>query len=73
MKKYFLFITVITLLFSCKQKGNKESQAVALYDSLYMPAVFTDSNRLDKIKAMVTPMLKRRYRQPHLRFFALHR
>ena len=54
MKKYFLFITVITLLFSCKQKGNKESQAVALYDSLYMPAVFTDSNRLDKIKSAYT-------------------
>ena len=51
MKKYFLFITVIIVSISCKQKDNKESPVISLYDSSYMPAVFADPNRLEKIKA----------------------
>ncbi len=51
MKKYFLFIAVIIVFISCKQKDNKETSVISLYDSSYMPAVFADPNRLEKIKA----------------------
>ncbi len=50
MKKYFLYITIITVIISCRQNNQKESLATLLYDSSYMPAVFTDPNRLQKIK-----------------------
>ena len=50
MRKYFLFIPIITLFISCKQTENKISPATTLYDSSYMPAVFTDTGRLKKIK-----------------------
>ena len=50
MKKYFLFIAVIIVFISCYQAGKKSDQAVSLYNSSYMPAVFADTNRLQKIK-----------------------
>ena len=51
MKKYFLFIALITGFISCKQTNNKLSPVTSLYDSSYMPAVFTDTARLQKIKS----------------------
>ena len=51
MKKYFLFISVITIFISCDQKENKQSPTASLYDSAYMQAVFTDPARVEKIKA----------------------
>ena len=54
MKKYFLFIAVITVFISCKQTNNKATVADSLYDSSYMPAVFTDANRIEKIKAAMS-------------------
>ena len=51
MKKYFLFIVFITVFISCKQPANKAISYSSLYDSSYMPAVFTDTNRVEKIKA----------------------
>ncbi len=50
MRKYFLFIAVISFFISCKQKDNTEIPVASLYESSYMPAVFSDPNRLDKIK-----------------------
>ncbi len=54
MKKYFLFIAVIIVFISCKQKENNESPTTSLYDSSYMPAVFADPNRLEKIKTAMS-------------------
>jgi CubicO group peptidase (beta-lactamase class C family) len=51
MKKYLLFISIIIFFISCTQTENKTSQSTTLYDSSYMPAVFTDTGRLEKIKA----------------------
>ena len=50
MKRHFLFISVISTLISCYQADKKAGPAVPLYDPLYTPAVFTDANRLAKIK-----------------------
>ena len=51
MRKYFLFIAVIVVFISCNQTTKKETSTASFYDSSYMPAVFTDPNRLEKIKA----------------------
>jgi CubicO group peptidase (beta-lactamase class C family) len=51
MKKYFLFIAVITGFVSCKQSANTSDASTVLYDSAYVPAVFADANRVEKIKA----------------------
>lgn len=51
MKKYFLFITVITIFVSCKQSADKSSAAIVLYDSAFVPAAFADTGRVEKIKA----------------------
>ncbi|MEO6252014.1 MAG: serine hydrolase domain-containing protein [Ferruginibacter sp.] len=50
MKKNLLFITLTIVFISCKQTENKQSQATGVYDSSYMPAVFADTGRLEKIK-----------------------
>jgi CubicO group peptidase (beta-lactamase class C family) len=50
MKKYFLFIPLIAVFISCKQTNNKPGPVTSLYDSSYMPAVFTDTGRVEKIK-----------------------
>ena len=50
MKKHFLFITIITVFISCYQTNSKGTASASLYDSSYMPAVFTDPDRLQKIK-----------------------
>jgi CubicO group peptidase (beta-lactamase class C family) len=49
--KYFLvsFLTA-SILFSCKQNKQAEKNTALQYDSLYHPAVFTDANRIEKIK-----------------------
>jgi len=53
MKKYFLFLIVISVLISCDQKDKQAASAGPLYDTSYQPAVFADAGRLDKImKAM---------------------
>jgi len=54
MKKYFLFIGVITVFISCKNEPDKEASATPLFDSSYMPAVFTDTGRIEKIKTTFT-------------------
>ena len=50
MKKYFLFFVFINVCISCKQPANKAVSTDAIYDSSYMPAVFADANRVQKIK-----------------------
>ncbi len=50
MRKYFLFISILSLCISCKQTEKKISPATTLYDSSYMHAFFTDTDRLEKIK-----------------------
>ncbi len=50
MRKLLLFIAIFTVFISCKQKDNTEILAASLYDSSYIPAVFTDANRIKKIK-----------------------
>lgn len=50
MKKYFLFIAVTTVFISCKQSADKTTAPRVLYDSAYVPAVFEDPNRVEKIK-----------------------
>lgn len=54
MKKFFLFFVVFPCFISCKQSANKTDAPVALYESSYMPAVFEDANRLQKIQAAFT-------------------
>ena len=54
MKKYFLFIAVIIVLISCKPSADKSIASTVLYDSAYVPAVFADANRVEKIKAAFT-------------------
>ncbi len=54
MRKYFLFLIVITAFFSCDQKDKKENNATATYDTSYVPAVFSDPTRLEKIKAAMS-------------------
>ena len=50
-RKYFLFFLLTgSLLFSCKQNKQGEQIATVLYDSLYHSAVFTDKERIEKIK-----------------------
>ena len=49
MRNSFLVIALSIALVSCNQK-EKTVTSSTLFDSSYMPAVFTDSNRLDKIK-----------------------
>ncbi len=47
MKKYILFLALTIVIISCKQNNNKESAVASLYDSSYMPAVFSDPNHPD--------------------------
>jgi CubicO group peptidase (beta-lactamase class C family) len=49
MRKYLFIIPAVAALFSCNQ-GNKPAASRVSYDSTHLPAVFTDSNRLEKIK-----------------------
>ncbi len=49
MRKYIFFFAAVTAFASCDQ-NNKTISVSTLYDSSYMPAVFTASNRLEKIK-----------------------
>ena len=49
MRNSLLVIALSIALVSCNQK-EKTVTSSTLFDSSYMPAVFTDSNRLDKIK-----------------------
>ena len=51
MQKFFLVFGIISVFISCKQTADKASQSAVLYDSAYVPAVFTDANRVEKIKA----------------------
>ena len=68
MKKYFLFIAALIVFISCKQKSDKESPAISLYDSSYMPAVFSDPNRMEKIKmafAVIDSLYKKHAEDNH--------
>ena len=51
MKIIILSIAMTTILFSCKQTENKTNVSTVLYDSAYVPAVFEDGQRVEKIKA----------------------
>ncbi len=51
MIKHFLSFAFITVLLSCDQSGKKATTSAALYDSSYMPAIFSDPSRMEKIKA----------------------
>ncbi|HSN61253.1 MAG TPA: serine hydrolase domain-containing protein, partial [Ferruginibacter sp.] len=69
MSKYFLFISFIAVFISCKQAGNNQIPGTGLYDSSYMPAVFTDPSRLEKIKtsfAVIDSMYKKHATDNHI-------
>ncbi len=51
MKIIILSIAMTTILFSCRQTENKINAGAVLYDSAYVPAVFEDGQRVEKIKA----------------------
>ena len=52
MYKFFWLISITGFLFSCRNSPPVEKQ-LALYDSFYKPAVFTDAARLEKIKKAI--------------------
>lgn len=62
MKKYSLFLIVISAFVSCDQNDKQATATIPLYDTLYRPAVFADTGRLDKImKAM--PVIDRVFKE----------
>ena len=50
MSKYLFFLSFIAVFISCNQAGKNQIPDPALYDSSYVPAVFSDSSRMEKIK-----------------------
>lgn len=62
MQKYFLFIAVFTTIISCNTKENKQTEGGSLYDSSYMPAGFSNPDRLEKIK-QAFPVIDRLFKE----------
>ena len=52
MKQILILLFVAGFHFSCKQNKQADKIAAVQYDSLYEPAVFTDTDRLEKIKKL---------------------
>ena len=50
MKQILILFFVAGFHFSCKQNKQASKIAAVQYDSLYQPAVFTDGDRMEKIK-----------------------
>lgn len=51
MRITILSIAISTILFSCTAPESKTNNSTTLYDSAYVPAVFADANRIEKIKS----------------------
>lgn len=69
MERVFLCITVIVVLISCTQTGDKTKPEAILYDSSYKPASFSDPNRLEKIKnafGIIDSLYKKHSEDNHL-------
>ncbi len=67
MRKYIFFFAAITAFASCDQK-EKTVTTSTLYDSAYMPAVFADPGRLEKIKtafAVIDSIYKKHATENH--------
>ncbi len=58
MKRIFLYILAAGALFSCRQNNSTTPIAGVQYNSTYMPAVFTDPGRIEKIK-LAYPVIER--------------
>ncbi len=58
MKRIFLYLFASVGLFSCKQNSSTTPIAEVQYNSNYMPAVFTDPDRSEKIK-QAYPVIER--------------
>jgi len=68
MKKYFLFIAATIFFISCNQADKKETATASQFDSSYMPAVFADPNRIEKIKtafAVIDSLYKKHATENH--------
>ena len=62
MKQILILLFVAGFHFSCKQNKQADKIAAVQYDSLYEPAVFTDTDRLEKIKKLF-PVIDSMYRK----------
>jgi CubicO group peptidase (beta-lactamase class C family) len=62
MKQYLYVFIVTIVLLSCKESKNTDRSTTTLFDSSYMPAVFTDADRMEKIKK-VFPIIDSIYRK----------
>jgi len=51
MRKIISIIAISTILFSCKETEHKTASSTVAYETAYVPAAFTDSHRLEKIRA----------------------
>ncbi len=50
MRSFIFLVTIILIASSCKQNKSGEKQVAVSYDSAYQSAVFTDGDRMEKIK-----------------------
>jgi CubicO group peptidase (beta-lactamase class C family) len=68
VKKLLLSVAVAAALMACNQHRNEDTAKVSLYDSTYMPAVFTDPARMEKIKtafAVIDSIYKKHAAENH--------
>ena len=56
MRRFIPSLLLIVILYSCSEKNNGHHAVATEYDSAYHPAIFTDSNRLEKI-ALAFPVI----------------
>ncbi|MBL7738878.1 MAG: beta-lactamase family protein [Chitinophagaceae bacterium] len=61
MMRRIAIVFIVSGLYSCDQQKSVNSETPALYDSSYKTAVFTDTSRLEKIKA-VFPVIDSLYK-----------
>lgn len=62
MKRILVFVLPALALFSCKQEKKAGTAVPVQYDTLYQPAVFADSGRLEKIRRAM-PVIDSLYRK----------
>ena len=62
MKQNLFFVAALIMLSACHENKKATQQSAALYDSSYMPAVFTDADRMEKIQKAF-PIIDSLYRK----------
>ena len=63
MNRFFLCIAVMFAFIACNEADKKTSTVATLFDSSYMPATFSDTGRMEKIKKAfaVTDSIYKKY------------